>query len=199
MIPNKKVIAITGGIGSGKSFAGDVLRAQGYTVIDADEISRELSKSGQYGFKGIMDAFGEGYLTAQGEIDRKRLSETVFSDKEKLQLLNNILHPLIEREIFKRAEMAVGKIVFVEIPLLTEVSYINRFDQIWTISADENIRMKRAAKRDGVNEELIAARMKHQADDLSREEIADIIIYNNGDKKSFESNILKKLQSFLII
>lgn len=179
-------VAVTGGIASGKSLAGKVLQEMGYTVIDTDIISRNLSLSGGEGYLKIVEAFGENIISYNGEIDRGKLANIVFNDKSSLDKLNNIMHPLIEKELFVTIEKHITeKIVFVLIPLLFESILINRFDKIWLILADEKIRIERAAKRDNSIKEEIKKRINNQINYEKMSNLAHTVLYNNSSEEEF--------------
>ncbi len=195
MKPTKKIIALSGGIGSGKSYAGRLLSSLGYAVIDADTISRELTGGGNRGVEAVLSAFGDAYSDGQGGLLRKKLAETVFNDAEKLSLLNAVLHPLILEELEMLTEELTAEAVFVEIPLLAAGSpYAKLFDEVWALSADEKIRVKRAAERDGISESDVALRMKNQPSDAEREEIADTVIRSDLGSAEFERQIYDGLK-----
>jgi len=191
---DKLTVAVTGGIGSGKSLAGKLLSARGYAVIDADRVARDLSGAGGAGALAVAQRFGAQFLTPSGEIDRKKLAAEVFADSEKLKALNAALHPLILDEIDGRVAAAQGGIVFVEVPLLYESGWAARFDRVWAISAPESVRAERAALRGGMTAEQIAQRMNAQATDSQRETIAHAVIQNAGTQKQFEEAVFAELE-----
>lgn len=172
------VIAITGGIGSGKSKVIEILETFGANVLSADQINHEIMKIPEYiqkiskNFKGVVK---------DGEIDRVELGKQVFSDSKLMKKLNDIAHPEIREEITKRIK-AIDGTVFVEIPLLVESNMQDNFDRIWLVRASNELRLKRITKRNLLSEEYAKKIMSSQANDKIRKEYATDIIENNGDE-----------------
>ena len=125
-----KVIGITGGIASGKSYVSSVIKKAGYPVIDADLISKDLSQKGGSVYHAIIRTFGESFLDENKEINRQKLGSLIFNDKQAKGLLNSISHPLIIEEMEKQIKMAKTDLVFVDVPLLYESGLENMFDKI---------------------------------------------------------------------
>lgn len=178
------LIALTGGIGAGKSSAGSLLARLGALYISADQLAREVLERGEEGYNQVLAAFGDQILT-DGLIDRRKLGEIVFQDLAKRKTLEQITHPLIQkkfREIYSTApEEAV---VVYEIPLLAENSdRAGEFDLILTIETTEEIRRERLTER-GLSHEQASARIAAQAPDSHRRALAHYVIENNGDRDS---------------
>mgnify|MGYP000976211907 CR=1 FL=1 len=193
-----KTVAVTGGIGSGKSLLGKILRKKGYTVIDSDEISRQVCVKGRPGHAAVVEIFGEGILDEFGNLDRKKLASIVFSDEGKLRLLNGILHPIIERELSRQLKEHEGEeLVFVLIPLLFELGWQDRFDYVWLVLADEEIRIARAMARDGARREDIEKRIKNQINHAEKAHLAHNVLYNNSSEEEFKVQIERALDSLL--
>jgi dephospho-CoA kinase len=182
-----RIIGIAGGIGSGKSTATDYLRSKGYTVIDADEVSHAVTETGKPALAEIAAAFGAQSIRPDGSLDRKYIADIVFRDSEKLQTLNAILHQYIDAEITDMLQSArqagcshpISDLIFLSAPLFFEAHYELRTDQVWLISASDEIRVKRAAARDHADEAAIRARMAKQMPESERIEKADVVIENN--------------------
>lgn len=191
-----KLIAVTGGIGSGKSLAGQILKQQGYTVIDTDNISRSVVKCGSKGLKLLVMEFGNQIKHTNGRLNRKALANIVFKDENKLKKLNSIIHPLIEEKL--NLEMQLHnheKFVFVLVPLLFELKWESRFYKVWLILADESIRIQRAAKRDGSDVEDIKNRIKNQINYAEKCKLAHNILYNNSTVEEFKVQVLKSIKT----
>lgn len=189
-------IAVTGGIASGKSLLGEILQNLGYTVIDLDTISKDISRKGEIGYKGIVEIFGKIILQENGEIDRKKLADIVFNDKQSLNKLNAAMHPLIDGELNKRLrQLKDEKYVFVLIPLLFETGWQNRFDRVWLILADKDKRIERAQARDGLTREEIESRMRNQINHADYIRFAHNVLYNNNSGEGFKEQILKALNT----
>lgn len=172
------IVALTGGIGSGKSTVGEIFADLGARVIDSDQLAREVLERGSSGFDEVVAEFGDQILK-NGAIDRAILGDIVFKDPAKLRKLESITHPLI-RTAFKDFvdHSPTDSIVINQIPLLVESKASYNFDVVITVSAPAEIRAKRLLKR-GMSESEINNRISAQATDAQREEIADFIIRND--------------------
>jgi len=165
-------VALTGGIGSGKSTVADFLDELGAYVIDSDQLARDVVERGTPGYEAVLAAFGDGILT-DGEIDRAKLAEIVFK-------LESIIHPLVRDAAEKMVKsLPADAVVINQIPLLVETDGAKRFDFVITVSADEDIRRRRLIER-GMKEYEITKRLAAQVNDAAREAIANSIIRNNG-------------------
>jgi len=148
------LIGITGNIGSGKSTVSKFLSNAGYKVFNADEIGKKVLLRGQKGYDAVLEKFGRQILTEKGEIDTKRLASIVFSDKEKLEELTSITHPLIVEEIESIKTAYRNQIVFVEAAVLVEYGWQRLFDFIVTVFAYRGQRLLRASKKFGLKEAI---------------------------------------------
>ena len=172
-------VALTGGIGSGKSTVADFLDELGAYVIDSDQLAREVVERGTSGYEAVLAAFGDGILT-DGEIDRAKLAEIVFKDATARATLESIIHPLVRDAAEKMVKsLPVDAVVINQIPLLVETDGAKRFDFVITVSADEDIRRRRLIER-GMKEYEITKRLAAQVNDAAREAIAHSVIRNNG-------------------
>lgn len=175
------LVALTGGIGSGKSLAGEFFAELGAIVVDSDQLARDVIERGTPGFDEVVTEFGDQVLT-QGIIDRKKLGEIVFSDDSKRKKLESILHPRIRSALDNVAAAApAGSVVIHQIPLLAETGGKDRFDLVLTVSADLTARRARLIAR-GLASHDIEKRLQAQVGDAEREAIADYVISNHGDK-----------------
>lgn len=183
-------VALTGGIGSGKSTVGEMFSQLGAVVVDSDQIAREVIERGTKGFDSLVATFGDSILK-NGEIDRAAIAALIFSDSGKRKQLEEITHPLI-RENYSQilSKLPKDSILINQIPLLFESKGDYRFDHIITISASKEIRAERLRKR-GLSTVQINQRMNAQASDAERESIANSIIVNDKD----ESSLLKQVES----
>lgn len=177
-------VGLTGGIGSGKSAVATLLAAHGARIIDADKVAREVVTGGSAGLRKIVDAFGAEVVGHDGELDRARLAEIVFADREARQRLNAIVHPLVAERIEKllSADSTDGVVVY-DVPLLVEESVQDRhdFDLILVVEAPEEIRIQRLVRDRGMTEAQVRARMAAQASDEQRRAVADVVLGNGGD------------------
>jgi dephospho-CoA kinase len=184
------VVALTGGIGSGKSTVGQIFEDLGAIVTDSDQLAREVVERGTTGFDQIIAAFGDEVLK-NGDLNRAALAELVFKDPAKRERLELITHPLIRKAFEKIVESAKGdSIVINQIPLLVESKHDYKFDHVITVSAVEEVRIERLLKR-GMSLTQIKQRLQAQSNDVQREEIADSIIRNEGSQAGLLSEVEK--------
>ena len=184
------VVALTGGIGSGKSTVGQIFAQLGATVIDSDQLARDVIERGSIGFNEVVAKFGDEILK-NGEIDRQILASLVFKDPAKRAELEQITHPLIRKAFTKVVSSASpDSIVINQIPLLVESNHDYKFDHIITVSASESIRTERLIKR-GLTNEQIKQRMQAQATDQMREGIADSVIVNEKSEQEITDQVEK--------
>lgn len=178
MKQNKIYVAVTGGIGSGKSTVIGMIRKMGYPVFSADEISRTI-----YADPRIQEKIKRHFPECISEmgIDRAKLSGIVFSDKGRLEMLNSITHPAIMENLFLEMEKSTSVLVFAEVPLLFEEGYERRFDQVIVVLRDRESRIASVQVRDGLSKEEVVARIKNQFDYEKNKIIAHTLIYNDGD------------------
>jgi dephospho-CoA kinase len=175
------LVALTGGIGSGKSLAGEFFAQLGATEVDSDQLSREVIERGTPGFDLVIARFGDAILT-DGIIDRKKLAEIIFSDAQAKKDLENIIHPLVRTALNKIVVAAKDReIVINQIPLLVETGGADRFHKVIVVQAAEDVRRERLRQR-GMLTSDIDKRIASQASDEERLAIADFLIRNDGDK-----------------
>jgi dephospho-CoA kinase len=172
-------VALTGGIGSGKSTVADFLDELGAYVIDSDQLARDVVERGTPGYEAVLAAFGDGILT-DGEIDRAKLAEIVFKDAAARATLESIVHPLVRDAAEKMVKsLPADAVVINQIPLLVETDGAKRFDFVITVSADEGVRRRRLIER-GMKDYEITKRLAAQVNDAARETIAHSVVRNNG-------------------
>lgn len=195
-------IGLTGSIGSGKSTVSKIIKEQGIEIIDADEISRGLTSKGSPIVSELVEAFGEGILDIEGQLDRRKLAEVAFShedNREKLSEIVTLKVVAIIEDIREDIINCEGRIVVFDIPLLFEYGLNNKFDEIWTVVADTETRFLRAHLRDGISKEDFDKRDASQVSQLEKIAISDIVIYNDKelsdliDKVKAEVNRVKLL------
>jgi dephospho-CoA kinase len=185
-----KVIALTGGIGAGKSTVAQFFSELGANVVDADHLARIAIERGSAGFDEIVERFGETIL-ANGDINRKALAEIVFSDPDAKRDLEAIIHPRVQK-LFAQAiiDNESSAHLIYEIPLLVETDAASKFDFIVTVEADEDLRIERLLTR-GMFITDIKARLASQAPSQARIDIADAVIVNDGD----EDHLLRQVEN----
>ena len=186
----KKVVALTGGIGSGKTTAGKFLAQRGFCVIDCDKISAEVACEGQV-LDLIAKTFGDTFV-ADGKLDRRAIAKEVFCSQEKTQLLNAIFHPRIFEVLKQKISEIKEDVIFVEIPLL-EKSMTYLFDVIWVFVAQSQRIAERVEKRDGRTQSQVKDIMARQKEYGNFDNAQ--IVTNDGTVAEFEQKLLKMLEN----
>lgn len=172
-------MGLTGGIGSGKSLAGEYFAQLGAQVLDADDLAKKVIERGTSGFDKVVATFGDEILI-KGDIDRKQLAIKIFGNEANKKLLESIVHPLV-KESFDSAtsQLSEDDIVVYEVPLIVEAKVAERFDFIVTVESTMLNRLERLLRR-GMSRSEIEARISAQASSEQRREIADAVIENDG-------------------
>jgi dephospho-CoA kinase len=184
------VIALTGGIGSGKSLVANYFYSLGAEVIDADQLARQAIERGSEGFDQVISEFGDVILK-DGDIDRRALGEIVFSDPIKRKALEAIIHPKVQQALTQaRNSLNENQILIYEIPLLVETNAASKFDKVITVEAPLELRIQRLKSR-GLLQSEIEKRISNQATPEQRRAIADIQIENDGT----EEELLRKVEA----
>lgn len=183
MRQNKR-IAVTGGIGSGKSTVCAALKKYGFPVFSCDEVYRELQREKSF-LEGLKKIF-PSVVTKEG-LDKKALSAIVFSDSSALEKLNAYTHPRIMERVFER--MDGFSLAFAEVPLLFEAKLEGEFDGVLVVMRKEEDRLAAVCARDGVSEEAVRDRIKNQFDYENNLKSGHTVIYNDGDKDSLERKV----------
>lgn len=174
-------IGLSGGIGAGKSTVSSTFSDLGGIVVDGDVIAREVVEPGTEGLAKLVDAFGRDILHDSGALNRPALAAIAFSDDEKRQTLNGIVHPLVAHRRSELIAAAAEDAVIVEdIPLLVESGMAPMFPLVVIVHADEDVRVKRLIEHRGFSEEDARARIAAQATVVQRREVADVWLDNSG-------------------
>lgn len=182
------IVALTGGIGSGKTTVGDIFSELGAVVIDSDQLARAVLERGSKGFDLVVAKFGDAILK-NGELDRSLLATLVFNDSQKRSELESITHPLIRQSFAEIiSSLPSESIIINQIPLLFESKGAYKFDHIITISAPEELRTERLKSR-GLGLSDIKKRMEAQASDVERESISNSIIRNDKDELHLRNQV----------
>lgn len=179
------IIGLTGNIGSGKSTVARLLRAWGYPVLDADELAKRARENKKEELKRLFpEAFREGKL------DTRALGQLVFSDPERLRLLEALLHPEIRRLLEEELRGLKGeRVVFLEIPLLFEKGWEDRLDGVLVVTAPLELRLERVMARSGLSREEVLAREQAQMPEAEKARRADWILENRGSLEELEENL----------
>lgn len=191
------VVGLTGGIGAGKSTVAELFGRLGALVIDADQLARMAIERGSDGFADVMLRFGDEVIT-NGDIDRKKLAEIVFSDEEARKDLEAIIHPRVQALFAEAvADLDHDDILIYEIPLLVETSAQDKFDYIITVESDIELRKKRLLKK-GFYISQIEKRIASQASEQARISVANSVIRNDGDEDSLLRQVENLWESVLV-
>ncbi len=198
---NKKLkIGITGGIGSGKSVVSDIVESEGFIVLRADSIAKDLMLNDEKTKKKLIKTFGEESYKV-GKPNTKYLAEKVFTTQENIEKINSIIHPpvlkLIETKL--NEQLKTSSLVFIESALIYEAKFQKMFDHVILVWADENVRIKRSISRDGLTENEVKRRMEFQLKDEVKREKASFVIENNSSIEELKVRVtfvLNLLRSF---
>ena len=183
------IVALTGGLASGKSEAASRFEALGVPVIDADTVARDLVEPGAPALDEIVEAFGAGVLDEQGRLDRARMRERVFGDEDARRRLESILHPGVRDAMRVFAAASDASYVLFVIPLLVETRQTDTVDRVIVVDAPRDLRVARASARDGSPPETITAMMDSQATRTERLAAADVVIENAGDLAALHERV----------
>lgn len=204
------IIGLTGGIGSGKSTVSEQLIKLGYKVIDADKIAREIVLPGGETILALKSAFGMEIINEDGSLNRKKMGQIAFGDPEKKALLDSLMHSKIreiirekilmyEHEEFTHLEADKDvplrhSILFIDAPLLLESGLDQHVNEIWVVDCDDQTRIDRIKRRDGLTEDEIRARMTNQMNSQDKISRADQVLDNSGTVKDLYKQIDKLLR-----
>ena len=191
------IVGLTGGIGSGKSAAGDFFIELGIDLIDADIVSKNILDNNLKAKELFIKNFGEIYIDENNNINRGLLREDIFKDNNKKEKLESIIHPFVREDIteFITKSNSIYKIIMV--PLIYETKSQDFYDKIILIDCDEDYQVKRASQRDEKSKEGIINIIKNQATREERQSIADEIILNNSTLDDLKNQVIKVHQRLL--
>jgi dephospho-CoA kinase len=193
-----KILGITGGMGSGKTTVANYLKDKGAAVIDADELGREVLKKGTGAFDETKEAFGQRIFGTDGEINRKKLGDIVFKDKEKLKKLNDITHKfIIEKINLKIDELKNDKnisMIVIDAAIPVKRGFIDVTDEIWAVITDRESRIQRIMGKSDLTYYEAVDRIDAQPSDSEYTNIADKIITNNEDIYELKIKVAEMLQ-----
>ncbi len=192
-----RLFGLTGGIASGKTTVAKRFEERGIPVIYADELAREVVKKGTPGLDEIAAEFGGGVLDDHGELDRKAVGARVFNDEVARKKLNAIVHPKVNALLMERFLALVEKgheIVCYEVPLLVESGLSQFLRPVVVVAASEDVQIRRAMERDGLDEAAARARVRSQAPLEEKLKVADHVIWNDGSK----ADLLKRTDEVVV-
>lgn len=194
------VIGLTGGIGCGKSSAASLFAALGAAVIDTDAIAHELTAKSSPALATIFKQFGNAYRLPDGNLDRVKLRQLVFSDHVAKSRLEVILHPLIRKEVLARMAQVQAPYLLLAVPLFFETgAYRHLVDRVLVIDCDESQQIARTTMRSGLSAEEVQAIMSNQIPRGERLRQADDILPNFGDPEHLENSVKNLHQQYLQI
>lgn len=194
------ILGITGGIASGKSEVSRILKAKGFEHIDADLECKNIIENNADAINEIVNLLGIQVLNSDGSLNKSKIAEFVFTDKELLIKYNEIVQSKALLVCLDRIDYCKSNSInaIFDVPLLFETGWNKYCDIVLTVSCDEELRIKRALSRGSVSIEDIKNRMASQLKDIERESLADIVIYNNGNLDELADNVLKSLAKYNI-
>ncbi|MBA7512528.1 Dephospho-CoA kinase [subsurface metagenome] len=187
-----KVIGLTGGIGSGKSTVSQFLAELGAVILNADEVGHEAFKPDTEIWRKVVAAFGRQIVTPDGNIDRKKLGNIVFSNPESLSRLNQIMHPrmyaLVKAQLEGYRRQGVG-VVVLEAPLLLEAGWTSLVDEVWVTTAPEATVLKRLRERTGMSQAESLTRIRSQLPSEERVRQANVVINTDCDPDELKAKV----------
>ena len=194
------VVGLTGGIGCGKSSTSQFFSDLGIDVIDTDVIARQLTQPNGSAISLIQNTFGSSVITADGALDRNKMRDLVFANSELRHKLEQILHPLILKEVIRRIKQCQAPYVIVVIPLLFETNdYNHLIRHILVIDCDEQQQLLRTMERSNLSEQKVRSIMATQVTRETRIQKADDVILNNQDIEYLKAQILLLHHKYLAL
>ncbi len=195
-----RIIGLTGGIGSGKSTVAKFLAELGAEVLDLDKVGNAVIKKGGGAYQEVIREFGEGILDKAGEINRATLGGIVFKDSAALKRLNNITHPVIDKEIaakIREYRRRGIKVVVLEAAAMLDAGKAQLADEIWVTTANEKTILQRLKERSGYNEAEAKARIHSQITDAERTPKADMVIDTNCTLEELKTRVKSAWEKLL--
>ena len=190
-------IGLTGGVGSGKSTVSSYMHELGIPVIDGDKLAREAVIPGSRAMAEMRKAFGPHIFLPDGSLNRLKMGEIVFNDEEKRQKLNSIIHPFIwhrTREELIRAQEEGFPVVVLDMPLLLEISWQLRVEEVWLVEVPLEVQIARVISRDGFTREQVMERIRKQMPTTNKMNYADVIIDNSRSVEDTRRQVREALK-----
>jgi len=182
-------VALTGGIGSGKTAVTDYLSSLGVVILDADQFAHEVTARGEEAVDEIAKILGPAVLGPEGDLDRTAVRKLVFADPEKRAALEAIVHPRVRQKMNEAAKRANTPYVIFSIPLLIETGQAGNFDHVVVVETPRELRAKRVLERSGLDQDAFSAIDDAQASDAARRRAASDIIRNDGSLQSLHAQV----------
>lgn len=189
-------IGLTGGIASGKSTVSAELRRLGLPIFDADAEAKLAVAKGSEGLAQVIDALGSEYLTAEGELNRAKVAERVFHDKEALKTIEAIIHKIVwaRAERFMQENRSAEKqLAVLDVPLLIECGWHKLVDSVWLVAVSRKQQIERAMLRSGMTADEVEARIAAQMSLAEKKKYADIVLDNSGTLEETLAAVHKEL------
>lgn len=197
-----KIIGLTGGIASGKSTVSKMLKAKGFTIVDADIAARKVVEPGEPAYEQIIEAFDKGILLEDLTIDRKKLGALIFADEALRMKLNSIVHPAVRAWMTREKDRAIEngeKTVFLDIPLLFESRLTYMVERTILVYVDEETQLKRLMARNGLSEKEAQMRIRAQMPLSEKKALADAVIDNNGSPEETKQQLEKIVSDWQLV
>lgn len=191
------IVALSGGIASGKSTIANLFAQLGVPIIDADVIARQVVEIGTDAYKVIVKHFSQEILLLNNEIDRSQLRDIIFNNDHERLWLNNLLHPIIQEQTQIQIARQTAAYVIWVVPLLVENNLHNLADRVLMVDTPEQLQLERLIQRDNIDESLAKKMISSQISSQKRLTYADDIIVNNGDLTSLTAQVNKLHQQYL--
>lgn len=190
-------IGLTGGIASGKTTVSKLFAQHGIPILDADIIAHELVRLGSPALTEIIHTFGPNILTPQGTLNRPLLRRHIFNTPQAKQQLESILHPKIRQTLKRRSHALSAPYCLLVIPLLIEAKMVDLVDQVLTIETENSIQIKRLTNRDNIDLSLAESMIENQSRSAQRQQTANNIIHNSGNKQQLHQTVSLLHQHYL--
>ena len=196
-LKNKYVIALTGGIATGKSFVASVLGELGASVVDTDIIARQIVLPGSPILDKIREIWGANAFYNDGSLNRKALADIIFSSAADREKLNDIMHPEIVRRMIEQVNAKPGQVVVIVVPLLFETKIEICYDEVWVVYCHLSQQKERLQARDGITDAEVVKKIASQIPVDFKVKNADVIIDNSFDTQTVRQKILEEWNSLL--
>ena len=191
------IIGLTGGIGSGKSAAGNFFEDEGINVIDADNLAREVIAPNTPGFISVVDYFGSNIIDVDGSINRAKLRMEVFDNEQKKKVLESITHPLVRDLMAERIEASESPYSIIMVPLIFETKSMSAYNRILVIDCDAELQLERATLRDNNSRDQIQKILDFQCSREERLSIANDVVPNNDSLDDLKTRSLSMHKFYL--
>lgn len=188
------IIGLTGGIATGKSTVARILASLGAYIVNADKIGHNILEKNKDAYNEVINEFGKNIVEENGKIDRSKLGDIVFSDKNKLEKLESITHPYIVEEIKYETKEKIKEYhhLVLDVPLLFETGLENIVDVTWVVVCSHEKQIERITKRDDLSRKEAQKRISAQMEISQKIKLADFVIYNNGTKEELNNKVIRK-------